>query len=93
LVVWDDDNGETERIRGVESRYHAFMPLFEDPNARVAEITFHETMQAEIRFADGREVVWSGALANELREAVQAAVMRGFARKRRGSSGPNSIAN
>ena len=73
--------------------YHAAMPLFEEPNARVAQITFHETMQAEIRFVDGREVVWSGALATELREAVQTAVMRGFARKRRGSSGPNSAAN
>jgi hypothetical protein len=65
----------------------------DDPSARVAHITFHETMQAEIRFTDGREVVWSGPLATELREAVQTAVMRGFARKRRGSSGPNSIAN
>lgn len=69
------------------------MPLFEELNAQIAQVTFHETLQAEIRFADGREVVWSGALATELREAVQAAVMRGFARKRRGSSGPNSIAN
>jgi len=69
------------------------MSLFEDPNARVAQITFYDTQQAEIRFADGREVVWSGALATELREAMQSAVMRGFARKRRGSSGPNSIAN
>jgi hypothetical protein len=69
------------------------MSLFEDPNARVVQITFHETQHAEIQFADGREVVWSGSLATELREAVQSAVMRGFARKRRGSSGPNSIAN
>lgn len=69
------------------------MPLFEELNAQIAHVTFHETQQAEIRFADGREVVWSGPLATELREAVQAAVMRGFARKRRGSSGPNSIAN
>ena len=64
-----------------------------DPSARVVEISFNETLQVEIRFADGREVVWSGALAAELREAVQSAVARGFARKRRGSSGPNSIAN
>lgn len=69
------------------------MPLFEDLNARIAQITFYETQQAEIRFVDGREVVWSGALAIELRDTVHAAVMRGFARKRRGSSGPNSIAN
>jgi hypothetical protein len=64
-----------------------------DAEARVVRISFNETLQAEIRFSDGREVVWTGALAVELREAVQAAVDRGFARKRRGSSGPNSIAN
>jgi hypothetical protein len=64
-----------------------------DASANVVQISFNETLQAEIRFADGREVVWSGALAAELREAVQSAVTRGFARKRRGSSGPNSIAN
>ncbi|HYO77797.1 MAG TPA: hypothetical protein VE010_15155 [Thermoanaerobaculia bacterium] len=64
-----------------------------DPATRVVSIAFNETLQAEIRFADGGEVVWTGALAAELREAVQAAVQRGFARKRRGSSGPNSIAN
>jgi hypothetical protein len=69
------------------------MPLLEDLAAPIAQITFHETLQAEIRFVDGREVVWSGSLAAELRDAVQTAVMRGFARKRRGSSGPNSIAN
>jgi hypothetical protein len=64
-----------------------------DPDARVAQITFNETLQVEIRFTDGREVVWSGPLAAELRESVQAAVRRGFARRRPGSSGPNSIAN
>jgi hypothetical protein len=69
------------------------VPETERPEARVAQITFHETLQAEIRFTDGREVVWSGALAAELRAAVQAAVRSGFARKRRGSSGPNSVAN
>lgn len=63
------------------------------PAARVVKVSFNETLQAEIRLADGTEVVWTGALAAELREAVQAAVLRGFARKRRGSSGPNSIAN
>jgi hypothetical protein len=74
--------------------YHdCTMPIVPDPTARVAQITFHETMQAEIRFTDGREVVWAGSLAAELREAVQTAVARGFARKHRGSSGPNSIAN
>jgi hypothetical protein len=69
------------------------MPIPEPPDARVAQITFNETLQAEIRFTDGREVVWSGALAAELRMAVDAAVRHGFARKRRGSSGPNSVAN
>jgi len=69
------------------------MPIPDDPEARVAQITFHETLQAEIRFADGREVVWSGALAAELRAAVDMAVRHGFARKRRGSSGPNTVAN
>jgi hypothetical protein len=64
-----------------------------DPTARVVSVQFNETLQAEIRFADGTEVVWTGALAAELRESVQACVLRGFARKRRGSSGPNSIAN
>lgn len=69
------------------------MPVPEELNAQIAQVTFYETLQAEIRFADGREVVWSGALAAELRATVQAAVLRGFARNRRGSSGPNSAAN
>ena len=60
---------------------------------RVSRITFHETLQAEIRFADGREVVWTGALAAELRAAVQMAIRRGFERRKRGSSGPNTVAN
>lgn len=64
-----------------------------EPIAHVVRISFNETLQAEIKFSDGREVVWTGSLAAELRSAVQAAVERGFARKRRGSSGPNSIAN
>ena len=64
-----------------------------EPEARVTQITFHETLQVEIRFADGREVVWNGALAAELRAAVDLAVRNGFARKRRGSSGPNTVAN
>jgi hypothetical protein len=67
--------------------------LVPEPEVRVAQVTFHETSVVEIRFADGREVVWNGPLAAELRETVQAAVRRGFARKRPGSSGPNSIAN
>ena len=50
-------------------------------------------MVVEIKFTDGREVVFTGRLAAELRETVDAAVRRGFARKMRGSSGPNSIAN
>lgn len=73
-------------------RYHACMRE-PNPAARVVQVTFNETLQAEIRLSDGSEVVWTGSLAAELREAVQSAVLRGFARKRRGSSGPNSIAN
>jgi hypothetical protein len=65
-----------------------------DPSeTRVTRVTFNETLQAEIGFADGREVVWTGQLAAELRAAVQLAVRRGFERRARGSSGPNSIAN
>jgi hypothetical protein len=64
-----------------------------DSLARVVRVSFNETLQAEIRLSDGSEVVWTGSLAAELRTAVQAAVERGFARKRRGSSGPNTIAN
>jgi hypothetical protein len=62
-----------------------------DPS--VSQMTFHETNTVEIRFSDGREVVFSGKLAAELRETVQSAVRKGFARKMRGVSGPNSIAN
>jgi hypothetical protein len=69
------------------------MLIPDQPEARVAQVKFHETLQVEIRFTDGREVVFTGTLAAELREAVEAAVRRGFARKRRGSSGPNSVAN
>ena len=69
------------------------MLIPEQPEARVSQVKFHETLQVEIRFTDGREVVFSGSLAAELREAVEAAVRRGFARKRRGSSGPNTVAN
>lgn len=65
-----------------------------DPSeARVSEITFNETLQAVIRFSDGREVVWTGQLAAELRAGVQLAVRRGFERRARGMSGPNTIAN
>jgi len=60
---------------------------------RVNRIVFHESLMAEIRFADGREVVWSGELAADLRAMVQTAIRRGFARAKRGSSGPNTIAN
>lgn len=65
----------------------------EPPEATVSQITFHETLAVEIKFSDGREVVFTGRLAAELRETVQLAIRRGFARKMRGSSGPNSIAN
>ena len=59
----------------------------------ITRVTFNETMQAEILFSDGREVVWTGALAVDLRNAVQLAVRRGFEFKKRGSSGPNTAAN
>jgi len=71
----------------------AIMLIPEPPDPAVSQITFHETHAVEIKFSDGREVVFSGRLAAELRETVQVAVRRGFARKMRGSSGPNSIAN
>ena len=61
-------------------------------SAAVAQLIFHETASVEIRFTDGREVVWTGKLAAELRQAVQIAVEHGFARKMRGMSGPNSTA-
>lgn len=65
-----------------------------NPNEpRVTRVTFNETLQAEIRFSDGREVVWTGQLAVDLRNAVQMAVRRGFERRKRGSSGPNTAAN
>lgn len=60
---------------------------------RVTRILFHENVMAEIRFADGREVVWSGELAADLRAMVQSAIRRGFARAKRGSSSPNTNAN
>ena len=74
-------------------RYDAqqmFKPEPSEPT--VAQMTFHEPLAVEIRFTDGREIVFSGKMAAELRETVQAAVRRGFARKMRGSSGPNSAA-
>jgi hypothetical protein len=64
-----------------------------EPELHLKQIIFHENVIAEIHFADGREVVWSGGLAADLRSAVQVAVKRGFLRAQRGSSGPNSIAN
>jgi len=65
-----------------------------DPSEpRITQVTFNETLQAEIQFSDGRQVVWTGQLAAELRAAVQLAVRRGFERRARGSSGPNTIAN
>jgi len=65
----------------------------EPPDPAVSQITFHETNAVEIRFSDGREVVFSGKLAADLRETVQAAVRKGFARRMRGVSGPSAIAN
>jgi hypothetical protein len=66
-----------------------------DPAAdvRVAQLTFHESNIVELRFADGREVVWSGRLAADLRAAIEVAVRHGFTRAQRGSSGINSIGN
>lgn len=46
---------------------------------RVKHVSFTETLQAEIRFDDGREVVLSGELAAELRDAVQRAIRAGIA--------------
>ena len=65
----------------------------ESPEPRVTRVTFNETLQAEIQFADGRQVVWTGQLAADLRAAVQLAVRRGFEHRKRGSSGPNTAAN
>ncbi|MEO8379667.1 MAG: hypothetical protein ABI779_08380 [Acidobacteriota bacterium] len=64
----------------------------EPPEPTVAQMTFHEPLSVEIRFTDGREIVFNGKMAAEVRETVQAAVRRGFARRMRGSSGPNSAA-
>jgi hypothetical protein len=69
------------------------LKLNDPAEPRVAQVTFNETLQAEIHFADGQEVVWTGQLAAELRQAVQLAVRRGFERRARGMSGPNTIAN
>jgi hypothetical protein len=69
------------------------LKLEDSTEARVARVTFNETLQAEILFSDGREVVWTGQLAVDLRNAVQMAVRRGFEHKKRGSSGPNTSAN
>ena len=60
---------------------------------RVSRITFNETLQVEIRFVDGREVVWTGQPAADLRAVVQSFVRRGFDQRKRGMSGPNSVSN
>ena len=65
----------------------------DSPEPHVARVTFNETLQAEIEFSDGREVVWTGQLAADLRAAVQLAVRRGFQYRKPGSSGPNTAAN
>lgn len=69
------------------------LKLNDASDPRVTRVTFNETLQAEIHFSDGREVVWTGQLAADLRAAVQLAVRRGFERRARGSSGPNTVAN
>ncbi|HVR38454.1 MAG TPA: hypothetical protein VMU84_05110 [Thermoanaerobaculia bacterium] len=50
---------------------------------RVERIVLYENLTAEIHFADGGEVVWSGELAADLRSIVQSAIRRGFARAKR----------
>jgi len=68
--------------------------ICEEPNeTRLQQITFHESNIAELRFADGREVVWSGRLCAELRAAVEIAIKHGFRRAQRGSSGINTVGN
>ena len=46
---------------------------------RVIAVAFSETLQAEIKFSDGRQIVLSGKLAAGLRDAVQSAVREGIA--------------
>lgn len=65
----------------------------ETQETHVQQITFHENHIAELRFADGREVVWSGRLCVDLRTAVEIAVKHGFRRAQRGSSGINTVGN
>ena len=65
----------------------------EAQETHVQQITFHENHIAELRFADGREVVWSGRLCADLRTAVEIAVKHGFRRAQRGSSGINTVGN
>lgn len=79
-------------MRADSSKMQAMLTAHPE-GATVAQLIFHETAQVEIRFTDGREVVWTGKLAAELRQAVQIAVEHGFARKMRGMSGPNSAAS
>jgi hypothetical protein len=68
-------------------------PLDEPAETRLQAITFHENLIAELRFADGREVVWSGRLCADLRAAVEIAIKSGFRRAQRGSSGINTVGN
>lgn len=65
----------------------------EQTETHLQQITFHENHIAELRFADGREVVWSGKLCLELRSAIEIAVKHGFRRAQRGSSGINTKGN
>lgn len=65
----------------------------EPQETHLQQITFHENHIAELRFADGREVVWSGRLCADLRAAVEIAVKHGFRRAQRGSSGINTVGN
>lgn len=82
--------------RGIpDCRNMPSMPkALEEPHeAHVQKITFHENHIAELRFADGREVVWSGRLCADLRSVIENAVKQGFRRAQRGSSGINTVGN
>ena len=72
---------------------HMLKPTEETAEIHLQSITFHENHIAELRFADGREVVWSGKLCLELRAAIEIAVKHGFRRAQRGSSGINTVGN
>ena len=61
----------------------SFPPFGFDFEPRVNGVTFTETLQAVIQFEDGRQIVWTGELAVQLRDAVQGAVREGIANAKR----------